>query len=194
MMADCFSSFSLMRSGKSALAWQVAHLDPPCAADDDVALDDASDAVPLRRHGGWNPGPCDRDLGVARIVGHREDEALRGSEKFPGRISATDFSLHAERLIVSTELGVRLRCAVYDDLTIRSGCSRGQKWAGEHYHAQLVVGDELRLPGWRRRQVVGVIENRRDYILVRKDDEVRIEAVDRTGGVKITTSAGSHSQ
>src|SRR5258705_3369630 len=136
MMADCFSSFSLMRSGKSALAWQVAHLDPPCAADDDVALDDASDAVPLRRHAGWNPGPCDRDLGVARIVGHLEDEALLGSEKFPGRISATDFSLHAERLIVSTELGVRLRCAVYDDLTIRSGCSRGQKWAGEHHDAR----------------------------------------------------------
>jgi len=51
----------------------------------------------------------------------------------------------------------------------------------EHHDAQLVVGDELRLPGWRSRQVVGVIENRRDYIVVRKDDEVRIEALTEPG-------------
>src|SRR5258705_13582106 len=89
VVADIFHPLGRVRryaddiTGADHRRRQVAHLDPPNAADDDVALDDPSDAVPLRRHAGWNPRPCDRDLGIARIVGHLEDEALLGSEKFP---------------------------------------------------------------------------------------------------------------
>src|SRR5213594_2443250 len=136
-----------------------------------------------------------------RCVGNRPRTHANRHERYPKADlqpwwrAPPDWSTLGDKAgpISPTNSVYRVGAPCRDGSTIRSGWSCGQVWAGEHHHAQLIVGDESRLPRWRGRQVVGVVENRCNHIVIRKDDKVRIEAVDRTGVVEIATSARTRS-